>query len=92
MPELIHTHSAHVTDTNGRRYEARIYGAQEVGGSWIGWLEFRELDPERGYADAPVRRTDRETTQPDRTALEYWAGGIEPIYLDGAFARATVTE
>jgi hypothetical protein len=29
-----------------------------------------------------------ETTQPDRAALEYWASGIEPIYLDGALARA----
>ena len=27
-------------------------------------------------------------TQPARAALEYWATGVEPIYLDGALARA----
>jgi hypothetical protein len=32
--------------------------------------------------------TEQETSQPNRTALEYWADGLEPVYLDGAFARA----
>ena len=33
-------------------------------------------------------RTARETTQPDREALEYWASGLSITYLKGAFARA----
>jgi hypothetical protein len=32
--------------------------------------------------------TEQETSQPNRTAIEYWALGLEPIYLEGAFARA----
>jgi len=33
-------------------------------------------------------RTDQETSQPNRGALEYWADGLEPVYLQGALARA----
>lgn len=32
-------------------------------------------------------RTARETTQPNRDAIAYWAAGIEPIYLEGALKR-----
>ena len=39
-------------------------------------------------AKAPVLRTERETTQPNRGAVAYWADGLEPIYLEGAFNRA----
>jgi len=35
-----------------------------------------------------VRRTPRETTQPDRDALVYWAHGLSVTYLEGALARA----
>jgi hypothetical protein len=33
-------------------------------------------------------RTDRETSQPNRQALEYWSTGLEPVYIEGAFERA----
>jgi hypothetical protein len=33
-------------------------------------------------------RTDRETSQPNREALEYWSTGLEPVYIEGAFQRA----
>jgi hypothetical protein len=33
-------------------------------------------------------RTDRETSQPNRISTEYWVSGLEPIYLEGALARA----
>jgi hypothetical protein len=35
-------------------------------------------------------RTERETTQPDKAVLEYWATGLEPIYFEGALARAGI--
>jgi hypothetical protein len=38
----------------------------------------------------PTLRTEQETSQPNRVAVEYWASGLEPIYLEGAFARAQV--
>ena len=52
-------------------------------GTWEGWLEFVPLDPALFS-----RRTERETTQPDLSALEYWATGLEPLYLAGAFERS----
>jgi hypothetical protein len=33
-------------------------------------------------------RTSEETSQPTRDDVAYWASGLEPIYLDGAFRRA----
>lgn len=88
MADLIHTHSARVSGPGGGLYEARIYGEPERGGTWKGWLEFRRV-ADRAEIDGPrVLRTDRETTQPDRRALDYWAGGLEPVYLEGAIARA----
>jgi hypothetical protein len=63
-------------------YIARICGEERVDSTWEGWIEFH---PSGGGA---VFVTDQETSQPNRVALEYWADGLEPLYLDGAFARA----
>ena len=81
---LIHQHSERVQDTSGNLYEIFIYGEPRLDGTWEGWLEFVPLD-----SALPSRRTERETTQPDLPALEYWATGLEPLYLAGAFERAT---
>ena len=88
MADLIHTHSVRVRGPGGALYEARIYGEPERGGTWKGWLEFRPLSGSAGSPGARALKTDRETTQPDRDALDYWAGGLEPVYLEGAIARA----
>jgi hypothetical protein len=83
MKQLIHRCSTHILDGDGRRYTAAAYGAERADGTWVGWIEFTPVDGE-----GPVSRTDNETSQPNRAALEYWATGLEPLYLDGAFARA----
>jgi hypothetical protein len=83
MAELIHTHSSRVRGDDGTAYQARVLGARRDDGTWAGWLEF--VPP--GDAPAPIR-TGQETSQPDRRALEYWAGGLEPVYLEGALRRA----
>lgn len=88
MAELIHTHSARVRGPGGVAYEARVYAEPERGGTWKGWLEFHPLPAQAGGAARGVLRTDRETTQPSRDAVDYWAGGLEPVYLEGALARA----
>ena len=88
MAELIHTHSAHVSAPRGGRYEARVYAEPERGGTWKGWLEFHEISAGSTGPAARVLRTGRETTQPNREAIDYWAGGLEPIYLEGALDRA----
>ena len=65
---------------------ARTYGARRDEAS-VGWLEFHPLD-----GDGPVLRTDAETSQASRAALESWSSGIEAAYLEGAFARARVVD
>jgi hypothetical protein len=52
-----------------------------VGSTWEGWIEFVTELGQRVV-------TDRETTQPNREAVAYWATGLEPIYLEGALQRA----
>lgn len=61
----------------------RIYGEEGSDGIWEGWLEFHPA--EKGK---PVLRTGQETTQPSHVTIEYWAFGLEPVYLEGALARA----
>lgn len=83
MPELIFEHTARIESDEGEVYLPRTYGRERADGTWVGWLEFY---PENG--EGPFLRTDQETTQPNRAALVYWASGLEPVYIEGAFARA----
>ena len=83
MRELIHQFSTHLIDKGGQGYAAAAYGRERTDGTWVGWLEFSPADH-----DGRVLTTDNETSQPNRTTLEYWASGLGPIYLDGALARA----
>jgi hypothetical protein len=83
MAELIHEHSTLVRSPEGPAFVPRTYGEKRPDGTWIGWLEFLPTDDR-----VPRLRTDRETSQPNRHALEYWSSGLEPVYLEGAFSRA----
>ena len=83
MAEFIHEHSTRVKGEDGMTYIVRIYAQERIDGTWEGWLEFRPTDEGK-----PVLRTEQETSQPNRMAVEYWASGLEPIYLEGAFARS----
>jgi hypothetical protein len=53
------------------------------GGNWHGWIEFMPLG-----GGEPLC-SPRETTQPNRTDVVYWATGLTTVYLQGALARAT---
>jgi hypothetical protein len=86
MAELIREYAELLEDASSGSYEVRAYGEPRADGSWEGWIAFQPL------AHANYRRTERETTQPSRRALEYWAAGLEPVYFEGAFARAHVVE
>ena len=77
---LIQEFTTRVMTEDGRVYSASAW-ARQRGNEWIGWLVF-------SADDGHEITTDRETTQPDRRAVEYWASGLEPIYLDGALSRA----
>jgi len=65
-------------------YQACVRG-RPMGTVWEGWIEFIG-------ADGHVLRTPRETTQPNRDALTYWASGLSPTYFEGAFVRAESAE
>jgi len=62
-------------------YHAQACGRQGQDGLWEGWIEFIRA------SDNKALRTGRETTQPNREDLVYWATGLRPVYLEGAFAR-----
>lgn len=83
MAELLQEYATAVVGPDDTTYIVRSYGEERADGTWIGWLEFVPTDPEE-----PVLRTDQETSQPNRTAVEYWATGLEPVYFEGAFERA----
>ncbi len=64
-------------------WRAIAFGVETPLGQWEGWLEFTPVGGEiQGIA------TDRETTQPNRTDLDYWATGLSNVYLEGALQRA----
>jgi hypothetical protein len=84
MPELIQEYSFVYRDDAGTPYVLRAWGDSRSDGTWEGWLEFTPAD-----GIGRDLRTGRETTQPNRDAVVYWASGLEPIYFEGAFARAS---
>ena len=83
MAELLQEYTAIVTGHDGTTYNVRSYGEERDDGTWIGWIEFEPEDPEE-----LTMTTDQETSQPNRTAVDYWATGLEAVYFDGAFERA----
>ena len=82
MAETLLDFQVPVADADGSVYAARAVAAEVPGGNWQGWIEFTPLDGGR-----PIR-SPRETTQPNRTDVEYWATGLTSVYLEGALARA----
>ena len=83
MAELLQEYASTVSGPDGTTYTVRSYGEERSDGTWIGWLQFHPIDELE-----PVLLTDQETSQPNRTAVEYWATGLEPVYFEGAFERA----
>ena len=83
MAELLQEYATILTGPDDTDYIVRSYGEERADGTWIGWLQLHPIDPTRR-----VLRTDQETSQPNRTAVEYWATGLEPVYFEGAFERA----
>jgi hypothetical protein len=71
------------TGRDGKVYEARACGRERSDGLWEGWVEF--VPRETGAA---VVQTARETTQPNREDLDYWATGLTVGFLEGALDRA----
>ena len=83
MGEILQEYTAVVTGADGTTYSVLSYGEERADGTWVGWLEFEPDDPEE-----VTLMTDQETSQPNRTAVEYWATGLEAVYFEGALERA----
>ena len=82
MAETLLEFQAPVTGSDGSTYSARAVGAEVPGANWHGWIEFTPID-----GGEPLC-SPRETTQPNRTDVVYWATGLTRVYLEGALARA----
>ena len=80
MAEVVHVFTDPIF-LDDSPYTARVVGRPD-GHIWEGWVEFVSAD------GADALRTSRETTQPDRAALAYWATGLSGTYLEGALRRA----
>ena len=74
-----------IDDETGDAFGSLACGEPTPEGTWHGWLEFVAADGRR-------LRSPRETTQPNRENTVYWATGLSPVYLEGAFARAKASE
>jgi hypothetical protein len=81
VPEVFVTFTELVSGPDGRQFVARACGSLGTDGLWQGWVEFSPLDA------GVVLRSQRETTQPNRQDLRYWATGLTPVYLEGSLAR-----
>ena len=80
MAEVVHVFDDPVL-LDGAPFIAQVVGRPD-GHIWEGWIEFAAQD------GSEALRTPRETTQPDRAALVYWATGLSGTYLEGALSRA----
>ena len=69
---------------HGNKFVARACGQPCPDGRWEGWLEFIPVTGD----ERAILRTERETTQPNRTDTLYWATGLSTIFLEGALTRA----
>jgi hypothetical protein len=83
MAEVLVRYVAKIFGSDGTAYQAQASGGIAEDGLWEGWIEFTSGDR--------AIRSGRETEQPNRDALVYWAEGLTIAYLEGALVRATAT-
>ena len=80
MAEVLVQFTERIAAEDGTSYLPRACGGIADDGLWEGWIEF--VSPSGTF------RTGRETEQPNRDALLYWAEGLTFAYLEGALDRA----
>jgi hypothetical protein len=83
MAEILVKFDEPIAAPNGSTYFAQAVGKEVEGGLWHGWLEFQAVSD-----GSDALASGRETTQPNRKNLEYWAQGLTRVYLEGALDRA----
>ena len=83
MSEVFVQFETVVSGPNGSRFTPRACGRARADGLWESWIEFEPAS----HADGPLH-TSRESVQPNRDDLMYWAQGLTQTYLEGALNRA----
>lgn len=82
MDGVVHERLVSLQGEDGETYATvRVHADPREDGMWEGWIEFWTETGQRVV-------TGTETTQVSREAVAYWAGGLEPVYLEGALQRA----
>jgi hypothetical protein len=81
MAEVLVRYTATVRGKDGVTWVPQACGGIAEDLLWEGWIEF--------VSDDRAIRTGRETEQPNRDLLMYWAQGLTVAFLEGALARAT---
>src|SRR3954469_5029415 len=84
MAEVLVRFTTSAATVDGVPFTAQAWGSERADGLWEGWIEF-------AGSDGAHLRTPRETEQPNRDALLYWAEGLTTAYLEGALRRALDT-
>jgi hypothetical protein len=82
MAEVLVEFDAAFPGPAGATYVPKACARLAEHGHWEGWLEFSDV------RTGTVIRSGRETTQPTRADVMYWATGLSRVYLEGALARA----
>ena len=85
MIEVLVKFDEPIPRADGIGYFAQAMTRERRDGLWEGWLEF---SPVKGSAEEEWIPSGRETTQPNRDAVMYWAQGLSRVYLMGALERA----
>ena len=83
MREILVKFDEPIPGSDGVMYFAQAMTRRRDDNLWEGCLEFT---PVNGGGEAI--RSGRETTQPNRDAVMYWAQGLTRVYLMGALERA----
>jgi len=83
MAEILVKFDEPIAATDGKIYFAHAVGKEVDSGRWDGWLEFQSVED-----GLDALASGRETTQPNRKNIEYWAQGLTKVYLEGALDRA----
>ena len=86
MAEILVEYESVLRGNDGTDWVARSAGRQASDQMWEGWIEFSPVSGPKQPLRSPC-----ESRQPNRKDLVYWATGLTPVYLEGAFARATST-
>jgi hypothetical protein len=79
---VTHEYAVVLESLGAKHYRAKAIGRVRSDGMWEGRIEFVD------FAGDERLPTGIETIQSKEEAFRYWAAGVGPAYLEGAFNRA----